>query len=389
MSYISISTVWKKKKMTRQQRLGFLMIAGVFAMAIDTCTSLPFLQFKNAGTTTTTTIVMIMNGDHQDDKKERNFVFGYGSLICDESRSLSIPTTTLGRGGGGGGGRATAAAAAAVLPPLPVTIHHVQRVWSARTKNGWTAVGVRFQNNQNCTGVLIEVTVDELADLDQREASYIRSPLRLDAIEQVSFLNRKEFYSDTHPVFDAKQGLYEEEQTKAVTAAAAVPDEQRVKVWIYTQRDAILADSSHPIPQSYVDVILRGCLKISQDFAKSFIETTYGWDHHHRDSEGDGDADDDVHHYHFVDDREVSIYPKADPEYSTAHGKRIIDQLLQQHVPHAMEDRVEYDPLNHLEALSDALQVQKAHPKAIKHIVKIIKEATKRKSAREQEGRKQ
>jgi hypothetical protein len=367
--------------MARQRRLGFLMIVGVFfALAIDTSSSLSFLLFRKYATRTTSTVIMSRK-DGPDDVKVRNFVFGYGSLICDESRALSIPT--LHDGVGSGGRRARAAAAAVALPPLPVTIHHVQRVWSARTKNGWTAVGVRFENDQNCTGVLIEVTADELANLDQREASYDRSPLRLDSIDQVSFLNQQQFYSDNHPVFDIQRGLNEEEQTKTVTAAAtaaAASDEQRVMVWIYTQRDAILADSSHPIPQSYVDVILRGCLKISKDFAKSFIETTHGWDHHHG-IVGDGDDDSAVHQCRFVDDREIPIYPKADPEYSNAHGKHIIDELLEEHMTHAIKGRVAYDPLNHLLALSDALENQRANPRAIKHIVHIVKEAAKRKAA--------
>lgn len=291
------------------------------------------------------------------EEDERNFIFGYGSLICDQSRSLSNPTL----------GDSNKAA-------LPVTIHHVQRIWSARTKNGWTAVGVHFENGKNCTGVLIEVTAEELADLDKREASYNRRPICLGHIEQVSFLNQQEFYNDHNPVFDAKESNINEDQNKA-----ADDKQQRVaivKVWIYTQRDAILADSSHPILQSYVDIILRGCLKISKDFAKSFIETTHGWCGY----------DDDMHYY-FVNDREVPIYPKADPVFSNEHGnKRIIDQLLQEHIPDVMEDRVDYDPLHHLEALSDALEEDKAHPKAIKHVVKqIIKAAAKSKQAREEE----
>ena len=119
------------------------------------------------------------------------------------------------------------------------------------------------------------------------------------------------------------------------------------------------ADPSHPIPQSYVDIIIRGCLTISEDFARSFIETTHGW----KDDED-----------HWVDDREVPIYQRADTDYSDAHGETI-DKLLEEHVEDELQERVEYDPVEHLDALADALQEDKAHPRAIKHIVKRVKEA--------------
>jgi cation transport regulator ChaC len=390
-------------KMTRQKSLGFLVMrtAGFAMMSIDISSSLLFMTCKNrismsssraasklsllssisrakesTTTTTTTSVVMMMrmstaaaaadtesstsNSPIPSDaavpkkKQERNFVFGYGSLMCDQSRSLTNPTL----------GIATATADGdKVAGTLPVTIHNVQRVWSARTKTGWTAVGVRFEQDWNCTGVLMEVTADELTELDKREASYTRHPLCLDHIEQVSFLNPQEFYNDHHPVFDAKEE----------NNSTSNNETTHIKVWIYTQRDAIFADSSHPIPQSYVDIILRGCLKISKDFAKSFIETTYHWDHHH-------DNDDHVHYY-FVNDREIPIYPKADPEFSNEHcNQRIIDQLLQEYIPNVMANRVDYDPLHHLEALSDALEQDKAHPRAIKHIVTILKKATRNKT---------
>lgn len=167
----------------------------------------------------------------------------------------------------------------------------------------------------------------------------------LENIEQVPFLDDEEFYEDDHPVFDAKES--DDEMA-----------EERVKVWIYIQKEPIAADPSHPIPQSYVDIIVRGCLTISEDFAKSVIETTSGWSH-----------DED----HWVDDREVPIYKRADSEYSNKHADRI-DSILEDSKPEAFEERVDYDPVEHLEALADALEDDLAHPKAIKHIVKAVKE---------------
>jgi len=207
-------------------------------------------------------------------------------------------------------------------------------------------MGVRFRQGASCTGVLIEVKGDELADLDKREANYNRLPIQLDNIDQVPFLEEEEFYEADHPVFEAQD---ESNNDK---------DDDNVKVWIYMQKDPIEADPSHPIPQSYVDIIIRGCLTISEDFARSFIETTHGWNH-----------DED----HWVDDREIPIYKRADPEFSSEHGETI-DKLLEEHIEDELEERVQYDPVEHLDALADALQEDMANPKAIKHIVNKVKE---------------
>jgi hypothetical protein len=266
-------------------------------------------------------------------KKQHHFVFGYGSLICEKSRSITNPTL-------------------ADKEALPVVIQDVERVWSARTKTGYTAMGVRFSKNTECTGVLIEVTEEELADLDKREANYDRRPIHLENIDQVPFLEEEDFYEDDHPVFEAKEGD---------------DKHHNVRVWIYIQRDPIPADPSHPIPQSYVDIIIRGCLTISEEFARSVIDTTAGWTNKED---------------HWVDDREVPIYKRADLEYSNQHADTI-DQLMKDQNPEAYEERVEYDPLDHLEALAEALEDDKAHPSSISHVVKQVKKEAARKEEEE------
>lgn len=290
---------------------------------------------------------------HKKKKKEHHFVFGYGSLICEKSRSITNPT--LGD-----------------KPGLPVVIQNVERVWSARTKTGYTAMGVRFSQDKECTGVLIEVDAEELADLDKREANYDRRPIQLENIDQVPFLDEDEFYDDDHPVFDAKEQLANSSDDGICSDDHNNDDglHQNVHAWIYIQRDPIPADPSHPIPQSYVDIILRGALSISDEFAKSIIDTTSGWEHSQD---------------HWVDDREVPIYKRADSKYSNTHGETI-DNLLEEHHPDAYEERVEYDPLEHLEALADALQDDKAHPASIAHVVRQVKKDAAAKIKDNQEG---
>lgn len=263
-------------------------------------------------------------------RKAHHYVFGYGSLMCPESRSITNPNLNE-------------------REALPVVIQDVERIWSARTSSGYTAMGVRFRKGAECTGVLIEVKGEELADLDKREAVYDRLPIQLDNIDQIAFLQEDERYQeDDHPVFEAQDDSNLE------------VDDDNVKVWIYMQKDPMEADPSHPIPQSYVDIIIRGCLTISEDFARSFIENTHGW----KDEED-----------HWVDDRDVPIYKRADPDFSSEHGETI-DKLLEEHIEEELEERVEYDPVEHLDALADALQEDKANPKAIKHIVKRVKDVT-------------
>ena len=216
-------------------------------------------------------------------RRIRHFVFGYGSLINPDSRARTNP-------------------ALAEQDGLPVVVRDVERVWSARTTTGYTAMGVRIRKGADCTGILLEVNKAELEDLDKREQSYVRVEVHLDNVDQVPFLDEDEFYDteQAEALFEAKE------------------NEGNVRVWVYIQKDPIPADSSHPIPQSYVDVILSGCLTISEEFARSFIKTTKGWRNKEEPS--------------FVDDRDFPIYARANSIESEKHAE-VIDQLLEENSP--------------------------------------------------------
>jgi cation transport regulator ChaC len=149
--------------------------------------------------------------------RQRQFVFAYGSLINPESRAITNPSL-------------------ADQEALPVMVSNVERVWSARTISGYTAMGVRFREGAECSGVLLEVNAEELADLDEREKNYIRLEIHLDNVDQVPFLPDDVFYENEKAdiIFDAKE-----------------KQRNNVKVWVYVQKEPIPADASHPIPQSY------------------------------------------------------------------------------------------------------------------------------------------
>ena len=98
---------------------------------------------------------------------------------------------------------------------------------------------------------------------------------------------------------------------------------------------------------------MRGCLSVSRDFARRFLETTHGWWHSGdsvaneneasaKQSVADDAAKDvpsvDEHHI-WVDDRNDPMYVRADSEWSLANGKEI-DKLIQEHHPHALKRRV-------------------------------------------------
>jgi len=49
------------------------------------------------------------------------------------------------------------------------------------------------------------------------------------------------------------------------------------RVWIYVVAKPEAATVAYPVCQSYVDVVLDGCLEYGDDFAKLFITSTADW----------------------------------------------------------------------------------------------------------------
>ncbi|CAB9530434.1 expressed unknown protein [Seminavis robusta] len=287
--------------------------------------------------------------------KPRHFVFAYGSLICRKSRAITAPTL-------------------ADKEAIPVQIQDVERMWAKRTQRGMTAMGVRFRPGAVCTGVLLPVTDSELKRFDQREMGYDRYPIPLENVEEVPFLVKQKHYEKmdyelADVVFDSTTENEPEELDNN--------NQTEVFVWIYVQRYDCPANEDFPIAQSYVDIILRGCMGISKDFARSFIETTVGWTPEEIYGEGNDDdpvndsdeeeeeVDDDKETVPpgcvprdsgskimvepepeegptWVDDRDEPIYMRADPVYSEKKAD-MIDQLLEDHVPEQLDNR---EPVN-------------------------------------------
>jgi hypothetical protein len=89
-------------------------------------------------------------------------------------------------------------------------------------------------------------------------------------------------------------------------------------IWAYMTSRPGEPSHAYPLVQSYIDVILTGCLAIGVDFAVEFIETTSGW----------GAA--------WLNDRAHPRYARAMSHIPQAAE---IDRQLQTLVPHAFLHR--------------------------------------------------
>lgn len=155
---------------------------------------------------------------------ERHYLFGYGSLINATSRAAS------GRTG----------------DSLFVEVSGLRRGWFARSvRQGTTPVGVVEREEARCTGVLVQVGEEELPAFDEREIV-------------------------------ATGGAYRRE---LVPPERIDGFEVGGSVWVYVANRIEYSVSEFPVCQSYIDVILAGCLEESEDFARRFIQTTTDWEH--------------------------------------------------------------------------------------------------------------
>lgn len=149
------------------------------------------------------------------------FIFGYGSLICLDSRSRTGVTA----------------------PAIPVTVSDVKRGWYIQNNDYcYSSVAIIKAPGSLCRGVLFEIPVSEIARFDQREYKYQRINLSPESITDC-----------------------------AVTLSST--DE----IYTYCISHIERPDKAHPIALSYLEVIMHGCLRYGEAFAREFIETTDGW----------------------------------------------------------------------------------------------------------------
>lgn len=150
-----------------------------------------------------------------------DYIFGYGSLINDESRSKTGTT----------GGA------------FPVRVKGLKRGWYLPIEEfDLVAVAAVENEKSNCNGVIFEFDKDELLKFDEREKHYKRVKLNL---ESLKFL-------------DQKKNIEGNIWTYMIDAPQSIPEE-------------------FSIATSYLDVILKGCIGYGKEFTKEFVLTTDNW----------------------------------------------------------------------------------------------------------------
>jgi len=186
-----------------------------------------------------------------------HYLFGYGSLISRQSRLATGNTGVA----------------------IPVTISGFQRAWNIISPEmKISGVGVVPKKDSICNGVLVEIDETEIPLFDKRE------------MEGTNYnYERLEIYRN-----QLVQGQ--------------VPSES--KIWIYVVKKPLIPTLEYPIAQSYLDVILTGCLDFGDIFASQFIQLTFGWE------------------YQWINDRSCPRYARALSEIQISK----IDELLESEV---------------------------------------------------------
>lgn len=175
-----------------------------------------------------------------------DYIFGFGSIM-DTSTHATWQTTN---------------SPSITMPGSVVTLSKrfgYQRQWNFRSTTGFTALGVSkaSREGESCdiNGVLFQVPRDEMPNFDRRESGYDRVGIPL---EMLKF----------HPEISGRhsQVLFQ------------LNDSDRVWIYIPHACHTMYADENHPLLQSYVDTVLRGCLDWGGEaMAEQFIQSTGGW----------------------------------------------------------------------------------------------------------------
>ncbi|MGK0265884.1 MAG: hypothetical protein ACI82N_000126 [Maricaulis sp.] len=185
-----------------------------------------------------------------------DFIIGYGSLLSTYSRQTYSNLHT---------------------PVYPVMVAGWQRGWTTRYGDeAATYLGVRHAAGISLSAALVPTRITD--ELRHRERGYDFTPVERDAVQ---LLRADEIELDT------------------------------ARFWIVVNREQKRADESHPIPQSYIDTCLIGCLESGGDaMARHFIESTEAWDSHR------------------IDDRDwpTPLYPRGTP--ANPAQREVIDGLL-------------------------------------------------------------
>ena len=172
----------------------------------------------------------------------KNYIFGYGSLIENESRTRTTKNA---------------------IKVYPAYVVGYKRGWFARVNvPGLTTTFlgcIKSESlNNKVNGVIYEIHKNDLPDLDRRENNYTRVEIRHSDIKLLANLNLN---------LNDKVFVYLNE---------GISDDNMLQY---------LPNKDFPIVQSYVDICINGCIEIEETYPQAkevgyiemFISETYYW----------------------------------------------------------------------------------------------------------------
>ncbi len=168
-----------------------------------------------------------------------NYIFGYGSLIDQTSRTRTNPNAHT---------------------ATPVMVEGLARGWWIHGDPiGFSTCFLAVQSKPYalCNGVIYSVTPNELDALDVREANYTRVRISPEQVERLD-------------------------------GSAEIDTDARYWAYTVSSQQRTTPTARYPIVQSYVDICLTGCLDIEDTypqaraagFSKLFITSTQDWNTH-------------------------------------------------------------------------------------------------------------
>lgn len=184
-----------------------------------------------------------------------DLLFSYGSLLSQHSRQHHSGITST---------------------VIPARLNGWQRSWCARYEDeGATYAGAIESSSAQITGLLIPTEITDEIRHRERKYEFVEVPR-----DQLTI------NADSNPELLVDNRL-----------------------WICRVVEKCQPESTTPLPQTYIDTCLKGCLEIgNQMLAQEFIDETIGWDGI------------------WINDREYPVYPRAAQVSKT--DIEVIDRLL-------------------------------------------------------------
>lgn len=153
-----------------------------------------------------------------------DYILSYGSLLSESSRKWHSNIHD---------------------PGVPVTLEGWQRAWCTRyADEGTTYAGAFKEAGSTISGVLIPTHITDA-------------------------LRQRERYYDFVPVAPEVVRVQESQQDFLLTGKT---------LWVCQTRAIEYAAGEFPLPQSYVDTCIAGCIEIGASFARQFVKETTAWD---------------------------------------------------------------------------------------------------------------